>query len=222
MSRAASMFHQRTLALAVALTGAAHANAQDLSTVAVAAPQSGCALGSSETVTVRLFNYGSNMPAGMTFNVAYTVNAGAPVVETAVLGSTLLMNSTFTYTFATPANLAVPGTYTLDATVSLPGDINPANNAYTGWIVTNAAASAGGAISAPGAPGSSGTLSLNGAIGDVVQWEESDDGGLRWYALANATTTQDYAGLRAPAQFRARVRNAPCAEALSNTVTVSP
>jgi hypothetical protein len=27
---------------------------------------------------------------------------------------------------------------------------------------------------------------------------------------------------RAPAQFRARVRNAPCAEALSSIVTVSP
>jgi len=209
-------------ALVVVLSGAAHANAQDLSVVAFAAPQAGCALGNSEIVTIRLFNYGSNLPAGFAFNVTYTVNAGAPVTEGVVLSTTLLENSTFTYTFTTPANLVVPGAYTLGATVSLPGDINPTNDTYSGWIVTNAAATFGGEIWGPGTPGSSGTLTLHSEVGDVLQWEESDDGGLRWYALANTTTTQDSADLRAPAQFRARVRNAPCAEALSNTVTVSP
>jgi hypothetical protein len=209
-------------ALVFVLSGAAHANAQDLSVVAFAAPQAGCALGNSEIVTIRLFNYGSNLPAGSAFNVTYTINAGAPTTESVMLAATLLENSTFTYTFATPANLSTPGTYTLGATVWLPGDINPLNDAYPGWIVGNMAPSVGGAISAPGTPGSSGTLTLNSVVGDVLQWEESDDGGLRWYALANTTTTQAYADLRAPAQFRARVRNAPCAEALSNIVTVSP
>ena len=209
------------LIASILLGVAAQAGAQDLSVVTVLAPGSGCALGHDENVVIRLFNYGMPLPAGTTFSVAYAINAGTPVFESVVLGTSLLTDSTFTYTFTTQANLAIPGTYDFDATVSLAGDINPGNDAFHGHAVTNSAPSVGGTLSASSVPSSSGTLTLSGVTGDVMQWEESDDG-LRWYALANTTMTQDYAGLRASTQFRARVRNADCNDAVSDTVTVSP
>lgn len=210
-------------AVVLAAAFASNARAQDLAVVAITQPVGGCVSLGSENVTVRVFNYGTPLPAGTGFNAAYTINAGAPVVELIVLGNTLLTNSTLDYTFTTQANLTAPGAYSLDATVNLAGDVNPANNAYVGYLVTRAGQSVAGTLAGPGAPSTSGTLTLSGSNGTIVQWEESDDGGLRWFALANDGTSQDYADLRAPAQFRVRVLGAPCGpDVLSNVVTVSP
>jgi hypothetical protein len=218
ISRAATL----ASALAVAFAGAAHAQ-QDLAVLAIEAPRSACLAGGMEDVTIRVFNYGVSLPAGSAFNVSYTINAGAPVTDLVVLGSTLIANSTFGYTFTTQAYLSVPGMYTIDATVSMAGDVNPTNDAYNGYIVHNAAPSVGGTLTGPGSPSSSGILTLSGSVGTIAQWEESDDGGLRWFALANESTSQDYADLRAPTQFRVRVLGAPCgADVLSNVLTVSP
>src|SRR5215210_3268709 len=112
---------------------------QDLSVIAITAPVSGCALTATENVTIRIFNFGPNLPAGSTFNVSYTINAGPPVTEMVTLGATLLTNSTMNYTFTTLANLSVPGSYTFTGTVSIAGDINPTNNTFSGYVVTNTA-----------------------------------------------------------------------------------
>jgi hypothetical protein len=209
------------LALCAMLPVVASAQA-DLSVVAIARPVSGCALAGTENVGIRLFNYGAALTAGTSFDVSYTINAGAPVTELIVLASTLLPDSTYDYTFVTQADLSVPGAYAFDATVSIPGDINPANDAFTGYEVVNTAPSDGGTLTGPASPATSGTLTLSGATGDVVQWEESEDGGQRWFALANTTTTQDFADLRTPTEFRVRVRNGACADAVSNGVSVTP
>lgn len=195
--------------------------AQDISVTAITAPVAGCALTSTENVTIWLYNYGPTLTAGSAFNVYYSINAGVPVAELLTLGSNLLTNSRLAYTFTTQANLATPGTYTFDATVNLAGDTNPTNNATTGYAVTNWAPSVGGTLTTPPA-GSAGTLTLTGYTGQVVQWEESDDNVARWFVLSNTTATQTYASLRAPARFRARVRNGVCAEAVSNVVMATP
>jgi hypothetical protein len=203
------------------LAGLAPAGAQnDIAVVAMAQPVSGCALTATENVTLRIFNYGVTLPAATQFFVAYTINAGPQTVETVTLGSSLLSNSTLTYTFVTQANLTVPGSYTLDATVSLAGDVTPTNNAFNGTIVVNSAPSAGGAVNGP-APGPSGTLTLSGHTGAIVQWEESPDA-QRWFKLANTTTTQDYANVTAPTRFRARVASGSCPTAVSTTFVVNP
>ncbi|MEO6687728.1 MAG: hypothetical protein ABIS07_11305, partial [Dokdonella sp.] len=166
------------VAATFALAGSfvADANGQDLSVVAITAPQSACAPIGIENVTIRVFNYGPTLPAGSAFNASYTINAGAPVTELVVLGSSLLPNSNLAYTFTTQANLSVPATYTFNSTVILPGDSNPFNDAYIGWNVTTSAASDGGTAAGPGTPAASGTLTLSGYTGSIVQWEESDDG----------------------------------------------
>jgi hypothetical protein len=199
------------------------ASAQDLAVVEIEAPRDGCALGATENVSLSLFNYGPNLPAGSSFNVSYSINAGAPATEFVVLGSTLLANSRFDYTFTTPADLSVPGTYTIDATVNLRGDFNPSNDAYTGYHVVNTSPRVAGTLVGPAPPSTSGTLTLGGSTGPIAQWEESVDGGLRWFALANTSTTQDFADLRTPTKFRVRMQGAPCGpDVLSNVVVVSP
>lgn len=121
--------------------------AQDLSVIAITAPVSGCALTSTENVTIRIFNYGPTLTAGSTFNVSYTINAGAPVTELVTLSSNLLTNSTLNYTFTTQANLSVAGTYTFTGTTALAGDVNPSNDTFSGYSVVNTAASVGGTVS---------------------------------------------------------------------------
>jgi len=209
------------VALLLAVIAVPAAAQNDVAVTSILSPQTGCVLTSVENVSIRIFNYGSTLPAATSFNASYTINAGAPVIELITLASPLTSNSAFTYTFTTQANLSVPGSYTFDATVSLAGDISPTNNSFTGYVATNSAPSVGGIVTAT-PPASSGTLTLSGNTGNVVQWEESDDGGQRWFALSNESTTQTFANLRAPAKFRARVQNGSCPEALSSIATVTP
>lgn len=61
----------------------------------------------------------------------------------------------------TPANLQTPGIYSFNATVSLAGDVNPSNNTYAGYKVTNDANSVGGTLNGPPMPGSSGSITLS-------------------------------------------------------------
>jgi hypothetical protein len=226
MTRSTFLRSPRAMLALVALllaTVAIPAAAQnDISVTSILSPQGGCALSATENVTIRIFNYGQTLPAATSFTASYTINAGAPVNELITLGSSLTSHSAMTYTFTTQANLSVPGTYSFNATVSLAGDISPANDAFNNYAVTNSAHSAGGTVVATPPSSSSGTLTLNGNTGNVVQWEESDDGGQRWFVLSDETTSQPFANLRTTAQFRARLRNGSCPEALSTIATVTP
>lgn len=183
-------------------------------------PVTGCALTSTETVSVTIVCFGSNLPAGTTFNVTYTINGGAPVTEAVMLGSTLLASSTYIHTFVTPANLSVAGTYDFDANVTLTSvaDINTTNDNHTNHMVTNNAASAGG--SATGGTNvcfnaNSGNVTLVGQTGSVLNWEQSVDGGFVWTNLSNTTTSQSYNNLTVATQYRAVVQNATCPSATS-------
>ncbi len=193
----------------------------DLSTTAITQPQSGCALSATEQVTLRLFNFGNTLPAATSFNIAYTINAGAPVVEWLTLGSSLLSNSALSYTFTTRANLSTPGVYFIDGIVALAGDINPNNDAFTQYQVQNTAPSIGGSVTGPGIPTAAGVLSLNGYIGAVIEWQQSIDG-TRWRALQNTSSAQPFALLAEPTRFRALVQNGSCAAVYSSTALVHP
>ncbi|HEU4716959.1 MAG TPA: gliding motility-associated C-terminal domain-containing protein, partial [Bacteroidia bacterium] len=199
----------------------------DLSVTAITQPVSGCALTSTENVTIRIFNFGNTLITGTSFNVSYTINAGAPVVELVTLASPLLSNSTLNYTFTTQANLSVPGTYTFDASVALAGDINPTNDAFTGYSVVNTPSSVGGSVSGGTdvcVSGNAGVLTLSGETGSVVRWEYSTDGGVTWINISNTTNTQSYSNLTVPTQYRAQVQSGSCATATSSiaSMTIDP
>ena len=203
------------------LVGIAPAAAQDdIAVTALLQPSSGCELASTENVTVRIFNYGASLPAATTFIAAYRINSGPFVTEQVVLAAPLLSNSAFSYTFTSQANLTAPGAFTIDATVSLGSDVTPTNNAFNGTAITNSAAPVAGTVTGP-PPGPNGTLTLSGQTGAVAQWEESPDS-LRWFKLANTTTTQAYSGITTPTRFRVRVANGSCPPALSSVFVVNP
>lgn len=210
--------------LALTLLSFTAKSQNDISVIAITSPVSGCALTATENVTIRIFNYGTTLLAGSSFNVSYTINAGAPVTELVTLGSNLLSNSTLNYTFTTQANLSVPGTYVFDANCSLIGDVNPTNDAFTGYSVTNTANSVGGTISGPSSvclSGNSGNLTLSGHTGTVLRWEYSTDGGFTWINISNTTTTQTYNNLTIPTQYRAVVQNGGCAVAFSTPINIA-
>lgn len=201
--------------------------AQDVSVIAITAPVSGCSLTATENVTIRIFNYGSTLAAGTSFNVSYTINAGAPVTELLTLGSNFLTSSTLNYTFTTQANLSTPGSYAFTATTALAGDVNPTNDSFTGYSVTNTAPSVGGTVSGGTnvcITSNSGVLTLAGHTGTVNSWEYSTDGGSTWINISNTTTTQSYNNITVPTQYRAQVQNGGCATANSTaaSMTIDP
>src|ERR1044072_4639508 len=164
--------------LAILCFSATGFSQNDLSVTAITAPVSACAMTATENVTIRIFNFGNTLPAATSFNVSYTINAGAPVTEMITLAAPLTSNSTLNYTFVTQANLSTPGTYTFTATVSLAGDVSPANDAFTNYLVPNTASSVGGTISGPTSvciSGNAGVLTLSGNTGNVLRWEYSVD-----------------------------------------------
>ncbi|HEY6161487.1 MAG TPA: hypothetical protein VI112_09700, partial [Bacteroidia bacterium] len=138
----------------------------------ISSPVSGCALTNAELVTITVFNFGpgaiSNVP--VSYTIAGPIPAG-PISE--VIVGPIAPNTSFTYTFATTANLSLAGTYTISANVALAGDPNGTNDTYSNYTVVNSSASVGGTI-APAAVTTcastgSGTLTLSGNTGSVVE-----------------------------------------------------
>jgi gliding motility-associated-like protein len=200
--------------------------AQDVAVISITAPVSGCSLTATENVVVRIFNYGPTDLSGVNIPVSYIINGGAPVNEVANFPS-FLQNSTATYTFTTQADLSVAGSYTVDATTALVGDINTTNDAFTGYTVTNTAPSVGGTVTGGTnvcVSGNSGNLTLAGHTGSVLNWESSTDGGSTWISISNTTTSQSYTNLTIPTSYRAVVQNGSCASAnsVASAFTIDP
>jgi parallel beta-helix repeat protein len=98
--------------------------AVDMGVIAVTAPVSGCVLGTQEQVTVRLSNFGSASQSN--FPVSYSVNGATPVVETYV--GTVNPGDTVQFTFATRADLSLPGSYVVRGATALSNDAFPVND----------------------------------------------------------------------------------------------
>jgi gliding motility-associated-like protein len=201
--------------------------AQDVSVIAITAPVSGCSLSAASAVTISVKNVGLTDLSGVPFDLSYTINAAPPVTDAAVSFASFAPNTTVSYTFLTPADLSVAGTYTFTAYSTLATDINNTNNATTGYMVTSTAPSVGGTVS--GGTNvcngtNSGSLTLSGHTGSVTNWEYSVDGGSTWISISNTTTTQSYNNLTVQTQYRAQVQNGACAPATSSiaTMTIDP
>jgi gliding motility-associated-like protein len=92
----------------------------------------------------------------------------------------------------------------------------------TAWILVDPV-SQGGIISGSTAAceGASGTLTLSGHTGNVVQWESSTDGGLSWTGIGNTTTTLNYSGLTDTTWYRAIVMSGICAADTSSMAVIT-
>lgn len=190
----------------------------------ITSPVSGCALSSTETVTVVIFNAGPgtiNAPFDVSFNITGPINSSA--TETVLVGS-IPQNSTFAYTFTTTADLSTVGAYSMDATVTVAGDPIPGNNTYVGYNINNDAASDGGTANGSTAVcfgANSGNVTLSGEVGDVINWEYSTDAGVTWFNISNTTTSQSYDDLTTETWYRANVENASCGIATSSIAIIT-
>lgn len=99
----------------------------DAGVSAITAPASGCGLGTDETITVSIFNYGDDVLSSIP--VSYILDGGTPVTETAV--TTIGPGSSASYSFATTANLTTPGAHTITAYTSIAGDADDSNDDFT-------------------------------------------------------------------------------------------
>ncbi len=212
--------HMPGLAMFALLAPLAQA-ASDLSVAVMTRPQSGCSLGNSESVAIQLFNHGDALAAGTRVVLSYSINAAPAVNETLSLAYTLLPDSGLAYTFDTRADLSLPASYSIDASVRVADDVNPANDAIHGHEVSNWAASEGGEVRGPERAGS-GTLAISAQVGRVIDWEESTDGGTRWQPLGNPLPQYEFDGLLRRTLFRVEVRNGGCSPAYSSEFSVEP
>ena len=206
--------------LLLTLTIATASNAQDIGVVNISAPVTGCVLTTNENVKVQVFNFGPDVTVSM--GVSYVINGGPPVTET--IPPTLLSGSTYNYTFTTKANLSTPGTYTISAYTTLPGDINPANDLFANYLVNSDPVSAGGIVSANATvcSGSNiGTLTLSTYTGSVSNWEFSTDGGSVWNPIANTSAVIGYSNVVFTSLYRAVIQSGVCPPVNSTIVTIT-
>ena len=201
--------------------------AQDVSVIAITAPVSGCSLSATSSVTINVKNVGLTDLSGIPFDLSYTINGGPAVSNLGVSFPFFTPNTTVSYTFTATANLSVPGSYTFTAFSTYGPDINTTNDATVGYVVTSTATSVGGTVSGGTnvcVGSNSGSLTLAGHTGSVLNWEYSTDGGSTWISISNTTTTQSYFNLTVPTDYRAQVQNGTCAVATSSiaSMTIDP
>ena len=108
------------------------ANANDIGITDVTDPVSSAYLGTAESITVEVMNFGTTPKSG--FNVKVQVNGGT--VFTEVYTGTLNPGESGLFTFATTFNMSADGNYTIHAFTALPGDGDVSNDNYT-ETVTN-------------------------------------------------------------------------------------
>lgn len=118
-------------------------------------------------------------------------------------------------------------TQTSDYRAVVTSGVCPADNS-TPVTITVIPPSVGGAISGAAsvcASGNSGTLTLSGHVGTIVQWEASTDGGSTYSNIGNAgSITLNYTNVPVTTMYRVLIQSGGCTSIYSgtSTITVSP
>jgi len=92
-------------------------------------------------------------------------------------------------------------------------------------ILTITTLSQGGTLSASTSVACAGpnstVLTLTGAVGNIIQWESSVNGGATWTVIANTTNTLTVNNLTQTTQYRVLVQSAGCTASYSTIFTVN-
>lgn len=67
----------------------------------------------------------------------------------------------------------------------------------------------------------SGIISLSNEIGNIVDWENSIDGGNSWSSIGNTSNSYNFNNLNTTTLYRVIIGNSSCPNAYSDTVTIS-
>ena len=108
----------------------------DVGVQSLDSPSSGGFLSATEVVSVSLINLGTG--AVMGFPLSYTVSGPVPAMVTENFTGAIEPGMAASFSFSTPADFTVPGTYTVTVTAELMGDEMPANDSVTAQILSPA------------------------------------------------------------------------------------
>lgn len=108
----------------------------DLAVTDVTSPVSGCALGSTETVSIDLFNNSTVAQSG--FTVGYVILGPNADTVTETFAGTIPAGGTSPYTFTATFDASAIGTYNVTAFVQDTGSINNLNDTFTTSFDNNA------------------------------------------------------------------------------------
>lgn len=97
----------------------------DMGVIAVNGPSADCSLSNAEVISIEFQNFGSAPQDS--FGVAYSVNGGAPTVET-YMGTAIAPGDTGMYTFTATVDMSANGPYDIEAYTILPFDANINND----------------------------------------------------------------------------------------------
>lgn len=103
-----------------------HIFANDIGVTEITAPESAEGLG-MEAVTITISNFGTATQSN--FDVAYSINAGTPVIEN--VAGPVNSGESISYTFNTLGDFSIPGSYRITGTTLLSGDSDLSNNTLT-------------------------------------------------------------------------------------------
>ncbi len=131
-------------------------------------PVSSCNLGSDETISILVKNYGQNTISGG-LNLSYKINGVAAVTET-YSGPGILPGQTVTYSFATHANLSASSDFNIKTFATLSGDTKHNNDTLSVNISKSSLAYQSADIQ-----NSTGTYSDLGTSGTIINTANQDD-----------------------------------------------
>ncbi|MCX6272639.1 MAG: GEVED domain-containing protein [Bacteroidetes bacterium] len=125
-------------------------------------PPTGMDLSAINMVKARIRNYGNHSLTNLP--ITYRVNGATPVTET--FAGPLLPGDSTDFTFSTPADLSIAGTYTIKVYSGVPGDVQHSNDTVTKQVTCyhfgNQLFTSGPVMNSPGS-------GFNGADESTVQ-----------------------------------------------------
>ena len=173
----------------------------DLLPTAITSPTNGCLLSASENVEVRVAR-GDNTttgPVGFSVTVTTTVNGTTYPSETSNINLVAYQAALISGS-STPIDFSAPGIYNIQCVISYGGTIT-ANDTITTSVISSVLP---GTLSPDDTvcEGGNGQIALSGNSGEIVQWEESIDGGSNWSILGNTSNTLNFSNLAQTTSYR--------------------
>ena len=173
----------------------------DLLPTAITSPTNGCLLSASQNVEVRVARGDNFTPGSVNYSVTVTttVNGTTYPAETSSV-SLVPYQAALISGSSAPIDFSAPGIYDIQCVISYGGTI-AANDTITTSVISSVLP---GSLSADETvcEGDNGQINLTGNSGEIVQWEESIDGGINWSALGNTTNSLNYTNIAQTTSYR--------------------
>ena len=173
----------------------------DLLPTAITSPTNGCLLSASENVEVRVARGDNTSPTPVSFTVTVTTTVNGTSYPSETSGVSLVpYQAAFISGSSAPIDFSAPGIYNIQCVISYGGTVT-ANDTITTSVISSVLP---GSLSADQTvcEGDNGQITLTGNSGEIVQWEESVDGGINWSALGNTTNSLNYTNIAQTTSYR--------------------